>query len=98
MFDRPKYVDPEKDSKAADFQVKNGLSTIEEECAARGKDYRKIREQRQKEVTQADQDTVARMVAIATALRAAKAANPELESVNVVTVLAVGGAATAPGA
>ena len=98
MFDRPKYVDPEKDSKAADFQVKNGLSTIEEECAARGKDYRKIREQRQKEVTQADQDTVARMVAIATALRAAKAANPELESVNVATVLAVGGAATAPGA
>lgn len=97
MFDRPKYVDPVKDSAAAAFMVDHDLSTLEEECSARGKDYRKIREQNIKERAQRDLDNVQRVAAINKAVAAAKAADPTLE-ITVQEVLAIGGAATAPGA
>jgi uridine phosphorylase len=78
--------------------VANGLSTLEEECSNRGKEWQKIRDQRNKEVAQGDIDTIKRIAAIAKQLASEKAANPEMESINIATVLAVGGAQTAPGA
>lgn len=47
MPDLPDYVDPVKDVEGAVLAIENNLSTIEEQCAIRGKDYRKILEQRE---------------------------------------------------
>jgi lambda family phage portal protein len=92
MFDKPQYVDPEKDSKAAIFMVNNSLSTLEEECSARGRDYRKIREQRAKEQADADADAVTRI----------KNVQKELKKQGVdadwTTIVALGGASTDVGA
>jgi predicted Mrr-cat superfamily restriction endonuclease len=98
MYDRPRYVDPLKDSEAAIKMVANGLSTLEEECGNRGKEWLKIRDQRNREVAQADLDSVKRISAIAKALQAEKQANPEMENITVATILAIGGATTAPAA
>lgn len=43
------YVDPEKEAKAANMRLKTGLSTLEDECAQQGKDWREVIDQRKKE-------------------------------------------------
>jgi lambda family phage portal protein len=47
--DLPEYVDPLKDGEAAIQNVNGNLSTLEDECSSRGKDWMKIAEQRAKE-------------------------------------------------
>lgn len=47
--DLPEYVDPLKDGEAALQNVNGNLSTLEDECSSRGKDWQKIAEQRAKE-------------------------------------------------
>jgi capsid protein len=47
--DLPEYVDPLKDGEAAIQNMNGNLSTLEEECSSRGKDWLKIVEQRKKE-------------------------------------------------
>ncbi len=47
--DLPEYVDPLKDGEAAIQNMAGNLSTLEEECSSRGKDWVKILEQRKKE-------------------------------------------------
>jgi len=49
MPDLPEYVDPLKDGEAAIQNIGGNLSTLEEECSSRGKDWQKIIEQRKKE-------------------------------------------------
>jgi lambda family phage portal protein len=44
--DLPEYVDPLKDGEAAAQNVGNNLTTLEAECSARGRDWRKVLEQR----------------------------------------------------
>lgn len=48
--DLPGYVDPLKDGQAAIQNIAGGLSTYEEECSKRGKDWQKVAEQRAKEL------------------------------------------------
>lgn len=40
------YVDPEKEAKAENMRLNNCTSTLEDECAAQGKDYRDVIRQR----------------------------------------------------
>ncbi len=47
--DLPEYVDPLKDGEAALQNIGGNLSTLEDECSSRGKDWQKIAEQRAKE-------------------------------------------------
>ncbi len=47
--DLPEYVDPLKDGEAALQNVNGNLSTLEEACSSRGKDWLKIAQQRAKE-------------------------------------------------
>jgi len=47
--DLPEYVDPLKDGQAALQNVNGNLSTLEEECSSRGKDWQKIALQRAEE-------------------------------------------------
>jgi lambda family phage portal protein len=47
--DLPEYVDPLKDGEAALQNVNGNLSTLEEECSSRGKDWQKIALQRAEE-------------------------------------------------
>lgn len=47
--DLPGYVDPLKDGEAAAQNIASNLSTLEEECSKRGRDYKKIAAQRAEE-------------------------------------------------
>ncbi len=49
MPDSPGYVDPVKDEEGAVNRIRDNLSTLQEEAAALGKDWRKIIEQRKLE-------------------------------------------------
>jgi capsid protein len=44
--DLPEYVDPLKDGQAATQNWHGSLTTLEDECSARGKDWKKIVDQR----------------------------------------------------
>lgn len=46
-------LDPLKDTQAAELRINLGLSTLAEECAAEGRDWRKVQNQRAKEVKRA---------------------------------------------
>lgn len=97
MPDRPKYVDPTKDGQAAVYLIDHGLSTKQEEAANRGRDYEKIRERLQIEQVEQDADTVNRIASLQKAINQAKKKDPTL-NVNWSQIMAIGGAATAPGA
>lgn len=43
------YVDPEKEAKAENMRLNNMTSTLEDECAAQGKDWREVLRQRARE-------------------------------------------------
>lgn len=43
------WVDPQKEAKAAEIRLQNGLSTLEDECAEQGKDWQDIMDQRSRE-------------------------------------------------
>jgi lambda family phage portal protein len=95
--DLPEYVDPLDDGKAAIQNATAGLSSIEEECASRGKDYRKNIELNLISSIEADKATVARISALAKSIAEAKKSNPDLE-LEWSQVVTLGGATSAPGA
>jgi len=64
LFPARPYVDAEKDSKAAAYQIDQGLSTRQAECAKQGKDYAQIRRQRLREQMEVDSDQLERVAAI----------------------------------
>ena len=92
--DRPKYVDPNKDSAASKFMIDNELSTQEIECAARGNDWRKIQVQREIENEVQDAAVIKRVAAMQAGIMKAG-----LDGVLTwAQVLASGGATSSPGA
>jgi len=95
--DLPEYVDPLKDGQAAAANIANGLTTKEEECASRGRDYRKVQEQLKKEQAEQDLMAVQRIAALHLAIQEAKKKAPDLE-LDWSMIVTAGGAATAPGA
>lgn len=98
MPDRPKYVDPVKDSQAAQFMIDNSLSTREEECSNRGKDARKIRIQRLKEMEQDDEDVLQRIATLQQRVATMNAQYPGLNLSWQQVALLNQGAATSPSA
>ncbi len=50
MPDVPEYVDPLKDGEAAVQNIQSNLSTLQDECGKRGKDWRKVLAQRAEEL------------------------------------------------
>ncbi len=95
--DLPEYVDPLKDGQAAIQNAANGLSTLDDECSSRGKDYRKIIEQRTVETIKADAAAVARIAALQKSIDDAKKVNPSLD-LNWSQIVTLGAATSAPGA
>ena len=91
--DMPEYLDPQKGGVASKFLIDAGLSTEEIELAARGKDWRKVREQRRKEIKARDDDAVARVKDLKDTLTAAG-----IEDVTWAEIAAINGALTAPAA
>ncbi len=97
MPDLPEYVDPVKDGQAAIQNIGGGLTTLEEECSRRGKDYQQIIEQHLRETEEADAATVRRIASLNKAISAAKATDPDL-SLDWSQVVTLAGATSAPGA
>ncbi len=54
MPDVPEYVDPLKDGEAAIQNIDSNLSTLQDECGKRGKDWRKVLKQRAAELKEMD--------------------------------------------
>ena len=95
--DLPEYVDPLADGQAAIQNVGGGLSTMQDECSSRGKDYAEITKQRTREAIQADAAVVERLAALAATIAEAKKKTPELE-LDWSQVITLAGATSAPGA
>jgi capsid protein len=95
--DLPEYVDPLKDGQAAIQNIAGGLSTLEDECSSRGRDYQKIIEQHKREAIESDLASVERISALQKAIDDAKATNPDLE-LSWSQIITVGAATSAPGA
>ena len=95
--DQPEYVDPEKDVRASSAAVNAVLSTREQELAARGKEWRQVLSQNKREQLELDEATVGRVVELQEMIEAANKKNPELK-LHWSHVLAISGAANAPGA
>lgn len=97
MPDRPKYVDPIKDELAAKKAIDDGLSTLQEECGAIGRDWKQVAEQREVETETQDAMLVRRIASISKAIATAQAKDPNLK-LEWAQVLTAGGAQSAPGA
>lgn len=55
LADLPEYVDPLKDGEAAIQNINGNLSTLQEECAKRGRDWRKVLAQKKVEKDETEQ-------------------------------------------
>lgn len=96
MPDSPPYVDPLKDGAAAIQNIGADLSTEEIECANRGLDHRKVKEQRIAEITANDVANITRIAAINKAIAEAKKADPTL-TLEWSQLVSMGATSSAPG-